>query len=109
MDITKMQQEAWQNSEDKGFHNGPEQLNIPTKLMLIACEVAEVMEEYRKPNWRSWYLNDNGKPEGVAAELADIIIRVGDLAGILRINLDLAVREKMAYNKTREHMHGKTI
>ena len=109
MDIAKMQQEAWQTSEDHGFHNGPEQLNIPTKLMLIACEVAEVMEEYRKPDRQNWYRNEAGKPEGIAAELADIVIRVGDLAGILGIDLDKAVEYKMAYNKTREFMHGKTI
>ena len=48
----------------------------------------------------------NVKPMGFAVELADILIRVGDLAGFLGIDLDEAVRLKMAYNRTRPHRHG---
>lgn len=47
------------------------------------------------------------KPVGFASELADVYLRIGDLAGALGIDLDEAVRAKAAYNKTRPHKHGK--
>ena len=50
-----------------------------------------------------WVLN---KPEGVVAELADVVIRVADLCGLYGIDLDQAIEEKMAYNSTRPYRHG---
>lgn len=46
------------------------------------------------------------KPEGIATELADAIIRILDYCGRNEIDIDRIVRTKMAYNKTRPHMHG---
>ena len=73
--------------------------------MLTVSELSEVLEEYRdgKP---LVYFGENGKPEGIAIELADAIIRIGDLAGILGADLESAVIQKMAYNATRPHRHG---
>jgi hypothetical protein len=51
-------------------------------------------------------LNFEVKPIGLPSELADIIIRVLDLAAILGIDMDAAVIEKMEYNANREHRHG---
>lgn len=47
-----------------------------------------------------------GKPEGAASELADVVIRVLDLAGALGIDLQDAIERKHAYNATRAHRHG---
>lgn len=47
------------------------------------------------------------KPEGVASELADAVIRIADLCGHLGIDLEAAVKAKMAFNETREYKHGK--
>lgn len=46
------------------------------------------------------------KPEGVPSELADVLIRIGDMAYLYGIDLEKAVEEKMAYNKTRSFRHG---
>lgn len=49
----------------------------------------------------------DAKPEGVAVELADAVIRIADLCGYLGIDLDTVISEKMAYNETRPFKHGK--
>lgn len=46
------------------------------------------------------------KPEGVPSELADIIIRVGDVTEQYDIDLAQEVLLKQAYNSTRPHKHG---
>lgn len=47
-----------------------------------------------------------GKPEGVPAKFADILIRIFDTCGLFNIDLDAAVKEKMLYNKSRSRKHG---
>lgn len=46
------------------------------------------------------------KPVGVPSELADIIVRVLDFSGEHGIDIERAVLEKMAYNRTRPFKHG---
>lgn len=50
--------------------------------------------------------SDVKKPEGIASELADVIIRVADAAGAYRIPIAKAVWTKLAYNRTRPYRHG---
>ena len=47
------------------------------------------------------------KPEGVAVELADCLIRILDTIQSLGVDVDEIVKIKMAYNATRAHKHGK--
>lgn len=49
------------------------------------------------------------KPEGVASELADVMIRIGDIAGAFGINLDAAIKEKLEHNRSRSHRHGNKV
>ena len=84
--------------------------HLVAKTALISCEVSEAIEELRSghaPN--EVYESAGGKPEGYPTELADIIIRTLDLAYMLSIDIDAAVQEKLAFNATRGHKHGKTI
>lgn len=74
-------------------------------LALVHSEVSEALEAYRARELEAWTRVD-GKPEGVAAELADVVIRVADLAGYLGIDLGAAIRGKMEFNATRPHRHG---
>lgn len=101
--LTDFQYRAHQNSVEKGFWIASK--DIPTKLMLIVTEIAEAMEEYRKNQMGAYYTLD-GKPEGFAAELADAMIRIFDLAEYLEIDLNFAINEKMNYNEGREYLHG---
>lgn len=47
------------------------------------------------------------KPEGVAVELVDCIIRVLDTLHSLNVNIDEIVAQKMLYNASRPHKHGR--
>lgn len=70
---------------------------LDSKLMLITGEVAEAEDALR---------HDKGN-EAVGEELADIMIRVADLAEWMGIDLTNAIQSKQAYNETRPHKHGK--
>lgn len=70
---------------------------VAQKMMLITSEVAEAMEGHRKD------LVDDHLPHRrtVEVELADAIIRIGDLAGALGLDVAAAVAEKLEYNSRR--------
>lgn len=66
----------------------------------LHCEVAEIGQAYRDRRLDAWTGTD-GKPEGVAAELADVVILAASLAGFYQIDLASATRAKMEFNRTR--------
>lgn len=115
MKISEMQKEAHETATDKGWwedhriHRDGELILSPAEMAaqtaLIHTEVAEATEDIR-----SGYLEEDtdvdGKPYGLPSELADILIRCGDFAGAMGIDLEGAVLRKLAYNKTRERRHG---
>ena len=70
---------------------------VPVKLMLIVSEVSEAMEGDRKG------CMDDKLPHRpmFEVELADVFIRLMDLAGATGIDLASAVVEKMAFNRDR--------
>lgn len=54
------------------------------------------------------HVNHSGlKPEGMPAELADILIRVLEMAHHYGIDIEAAVAEKHVYNTSRPFKHGK--
>lgn len=76
-----------------------------TMLALIAGEVFEAIEEVRDGG-RIVYTGENGKPEGVGIELADVLLRLFDYAEFCGIDLQEMLETKHEYNKTRQHRHG---
>ena len=96
--------ECWETAEEKGFHNT--KATATERLMLIVSEAVEAMEELRNGNSPIARAIVDGKPEGFGSELADIVIRVFDLAISERIDLAKEILEKMAYNRTRPYLHG---
>lgn len=102
MDINETAREIYKTAEEKGWH---EKSNpIPEVLMKMVCELSEAMEEYRD-NTPELYTKD-GKPEGIAVEMVDCVIRIMDFFVEKEWNLEHILKLKMDYNATREYKHG---
>ena len=103
--ITNLQKEIHKTAREKGFWD--QERNIGELISLCHSELSEALEEARLDNALTGIRMQHKKPLGFPIELADLIIRVLDMAGGLGIDLGEAIRIKMAYNKTRERKHGK--
>lgn len=110
MTLEDLQTVVHLNSKEKGFWAGGTdtitQETIAMKLALIHSEVSECLEALRETGTDSW-TTDRGKPMGMGPELADVVIRVLDLAEALKIDLAHWIERKHAYNRSRPLMHGK--
>lgn len=115
------------NCNGNGFIQRTLERSFGDQIALMHSELSEALEAYRKhdldldlsiyyesafglisrqdPNFNSW-VYENKKPEGIAVELADALIRIFDTCGRYNIPLEEALRLKMAYNKTRPYKHG---
>lgn len=80
--------------EGYGAHLNPS--IVPEKLALITGEASEALEEHRDDN-----------DEKMEVELADIIIRVLDLAEYKGFDMDRAVEAKHKKNLSRPYLHGR--
>lgn len=76
---------------------GEKERNVPEMLCLIHSEISEAMEGHRKG------LMDDKLPHRkmIEVELADALIRIGDLATYLGLDIGAAAVEKMAFNAKR--------
>jgi hypothetical protein len=107
---------CYENSKAHGFWencNLADANVLAAKLCLIHSEVSEALESARISDIDLRF--ENQKPEGLISELADICIRVFDLAEALnrqklaKHSIETAIREKMIYNESRPMKHGKAI
>lgn len=94
-DIREWQAYCHNQSVSMGWHDKPREKG--TLLMLIVSEVAEAMEGERKG------LMDDHLPHRPMAEveMADAVIRIMDYCGLHGYDLEGAMAEKLAYNRTR--------
>jgi NTP pyrophosphatase (non-canonical NTP hydrolase) len=88
---------GWWTDLQTGLPLSLTQERIGDKLMLIVTEIAEAKEGHRKG------LMDDHLPNRtmIEVELADALIRIADLAGVLNLDLGGAVVEKLRYNTQR--------
>lgn len=109
MTISQMCRDAHENAQNKGFFEGCDLTNpdvVNGKLMLIVSELGEACEAVRKgnPKCNKPGLEFMGNFE---EEMADVVIRVGDLMQAMGYNLEDAIEAKMKYNLSRPYKHNK--
>lgn len=119
---------GWWESEDGKCDDGDRP--FPEIVALCHSELSEALEEYRNGKPMA-YINgywpkydtgmttpkpikamqldeweDDEKPEGIAVEMIDCIIRILDWLGHEGIDVDTLMEKKVKYNEGREHRHG---
>lgn len=103
--IKELQRKVHKTAFDHGWWR--EDRNIGEALALIHSEVSEALEVWREGKaLEEVVLSTDGKPEGFFVELADVVIRVLDLAQHYNIDMEVILNMKAAYNETRAYRHG---
>jgi len=119
--ITELVRKSHANAVDKGFYgdDGKQERNVGELLMLIVSELGEALEAHRKDKFsdllalQSCGFNNETMAfeefvkDGFEDEIADTFIRLADMCGYLNIDIEAYINAKMAYNATREKLHGK--
>ncbi len=75
-----------ENAVAHGFHELDSELTFGEYCALIHEEISEAFSAWRNGE-PDEYVDDDGKPQGVWVELADVVIRIGDLFGALEAEL----------------------
>lgn len=110
---------CYQEARDRGFYDAYDllvrdarashgsdvaifDLMVGQRVALIVTELGEFVEAQRKPS-----MSDK-IPDYTAAEeeLADVVIRILDMAGFMGIDLKGAMKAKLEMNRKRPYRHG---
>lgn len=121
--LNDLARDIHQNAVDHGWWE--ERRSFGEIIALCHSELSEALEEYRNGKSNLYYkctsgknissgsmcgeecdICTGGKPEGIAIELADCIIRILDTCYDMGIDIEEAIRIKHEYNKTRPWRHG---
>jgi len=118
IDVSSFADIIHKRAKEKGFWDTP--FNLGEKLMLITSELGEALEADRNDKYADVDLfysevEHKGLKEAfeisikdtLEDELADVFIRLLDLAAGLEINIDWHIKKKMEYNRLRSMLHEK--
>ena len=103
--LNELSREIHENAAEHGWWD--EERGFPEIVALCHSELSEALEDYRNGRMPDEvYHGNGGKPEGIAVEMADCMIRILDWCGKAGIDIDAIMREKCDYNRTRPYRHG---
>lgn len=129
LEINELRDMIHQNAKDHGWWE--EERSFGEIIALCHSELSEALEEYRDGSPMIWNRckieedvqcepesyyhtvhccakcgHKDPKPEGIAIELADCIIRILDYCGHAGIDIEEAIINKHEFNKSRPYRHG---
>jgi NTP pyrophosphatase (non-canonical NTP hydrolase) len=102
--LSEWQAHVYAGMDAKGFHagrSGDGRDDTLVRLCLLTTEVSEAAQVVKRHG-----LTDPAHKAEFAEELADVAIRLLDLAGCTGVDLEAAVAAKMAKNMARPHLYG---
>lgn len=125
MNLTEFSKEVHENAVNHGWWE--QERTFGEIIALCHAELSEALEEYRNESITKNRINIQGlpmlyysgegyianavtkvckKPEGIAVELADCILRILDYCGKENIDIETILKLKHEYNRSRPYKHG---
>lgn len=129
MTVNEFAQDVHKNAVAHGWYDAP--ITFPEVAVMIHAEISEAAEEWRSGNpviYGTCALSPenckfskicdnvghpsgadtagNCKPEGVAVELCDAVMRIMDFLAFMGVDIEAVLMAKHEYNKGREYRHG---
>ena len=115
--LNEWMQDVHRNAVEHGWH----EKDRPFSEYAALChsEISEALEEDRAGKPMLYVFDEFGevetdiakfngrKPEGVAVEMIDCIIRILDWCGRMGVDVEQIMQLKHEYNKSRPYRHGK--
>lgn len=102
MTLNELAKEIHNNAVKHGWWE--EERSFGEIVALCHSELSEALEAYR--NGEQLFYFEGNKPEGIAVEMIDCIIRILDWCGKNYVDVDEIMSQKHEYNKTRPYRHG---
>jgi NTP pyrophosphatase (non-canonical NTP hydrolase) len=99
--FSAMQAVAHEGARSRGWHDTP--MDDGTRIALMHSELSEALEGLRAGDPPSDKIPEYTQAE---EELADVIIRIMDMAGMKGWRIAEAVAAKMEFNARRTYRHG---